>query len=157
MPTWVNINDREPLLQRNYYVKYGLTKDILPLERIIFYAGYSDDFFWLDETDMIQSTISKMKLVNSIEDFDKLKHEDVAAANTYIHSVKEAGKNPIFIKKPIDVINALNDKYEVTAIANLSKIFGVATGLKFEKIIFNIKQQNIKLKSNKINNHDRKK
>ena len=151
MPTWVNINDREPLLERNYYVKHGLTKDILPLHRIKTYAGYADDFYWLDETDLIENTINKMKLCKSVEDFDKLKHEDVAAANTYIHSVKEAGKNPMFIKKPIDVINALNDKYEVTAIANLSKIFGTKIGLKFERKLFNIKQQHIKQQSNKLN------
>lgn len=150
MPTWVNINDRFPVLQRNYYVKHGLTKDILPLDRIKTFSGYADDFFWLDETDLIENTISKMKMVKSIEDFDKLKHEDVSAANTYIHSVKEAGKKPMFINKAIDVINALNDKYEVTAIANLSKIFGVKTGLKFERKLFEIKQQNIKLQAKKI-------
>jgi hypothetical protein len=150
MPIWVNINDREPALQRNYYVKHGLSKDILPLERIISYAGYADNFFWLDESDAIAETQKKISLVKSVEDLSKIRYEDIAAADTYIHSINEAGKKTMFIKKPVDVIQALNGKYEVTAIANLHKIFGVKAGAKFEEKLFNIKQQSIKSEASKL-------
>lgn len=149
MPTWVNINDKEPVLQRNYYVKHGLTKDILPLDRIKTYAGYVDNFFWLDESDIIAETQKKINVATSIEEINKIRYEDIAAVSAYTHFIKESENKPSFIKKPIDVISALNNKYEVTAIANLGKIFGVKLGFKFEKKLFNIKQAGIKYKEKK--------
>lgn len=151
MPNWINVNDREPEIQGNYFTKYGLTKDISSLERITSYIGRVDNFFWLDESDLVNATMNKIKFSNSIEDISKIKYEDIV--KTGVLSSPNKVSNNEYLKKssPVEIIDALNNKYEVTAIENLKKVFGIDIGLKFEKKLFDIKQKRIKNKlKNKI-------
>ena len=133
MPKWININERQPINQGNYYVKVSNRKDILDLRRLCQYEGISDDVFWLDE-----------KTDSNLELLAILKEKDLSKLNNFS---RESITTAISLSKKgsakIDVIkNILNYDYDGADV--LQKIFGVKKGKKLENILFNIKQSKIK-------------
>ena len=133
MPKWININERQPVNQGNYYVKVSNRKDILDLRRLCQYEGISDDVFWLDE-----KTDSDLELLAILKekDLSKLNNFSRESITTAI-SLSKKGSAKIEVMK-----NILN--YDYDGADGLQKIFGVKKGRKLENILFNIKHSKIK-------------
>jgi len=111
MPTWINIRDSIPTEKGKYFVKIFKRKEILDLDRLEqYYDQNLSDVYWLNENIDIGKDVYQPKQMI------------------------------VNINKQQEVLESIvKDKYSLTSVESLQRIFGVNAGSKLYKNLLNKK------------------